>query len=74
MKNYIAANKSVLFQFSNNMTNLAPLLAMEGSTSFMTASVKAGVALALREVSRASCTTLQSICLILFALRSCIRA
>jgi hypothetical protein len=50
VKSFIATNKNVLLQFSTDMTNIVPLFAMDGSASFMTASVKAGVALALREV------------------------
>lgn len=50
VRSFIATNKNVLFQFSTDLANLAPLATMEASASFMAATVQAGVALALREV------------------------
>lgn len=51
MKSFIALNKKVLKQFSGgDMIHTAHVSNMESSAGFMTATVKAGVALALREV------------------------
>ena len=51
LKNFIGANKGILSKFSQDM-DIASLSGLEGSSSFLAASVQAGVALAMRQVSK----------------------